>query len=58
MKIDDKDYPIYLNEKQIKEVADALKLARIMYIANYGDFEGSNRLKEIIKKMEDLINEN
>lgn len=48
-------YKIYLDEKQIKEVADALKLCRIMYIANYGDFEGSNKLKEIIKKLEDLI---
>lgn len=57
MKIDGKNYPIHLNEKQIKEVIDALKLAKIMYIANCGDFEGSNRLKEIIKKLEDLINE-
>lgn len=50
-------YKIYLDEKQIKEIADALKLCRIIYVGNYGDFEGSNNLKEIIKKLEDLINE-
>lgn len=48
-------YKIYLDEKQIKEVTDALKLCRIIYVGNYGDFEGSNNLKEIIKKLEDLI---
>lgn len=48
-------YKIYLDEKQIKEVTDALKLCRFMYITHYGDFEGSNNLKEIIEKLEDLI---
>lgn len=48
-------YKIYLDEKQIKEVTNALKLCRIMYIAHCGDFEESNNLKEIIKKLEDLI---
>lgn len=54
-KIGENYYKIYLDEKQTKEVSNALKLCRIMYIANYGDFEGSNMLKEIIKKLEDLI---
>lgn len=58
MKIDEHYYNMRLSEKQIKEVADALKLARIMYIAKSGDFERSNKLGEIIKKMEKLINEN
>lgn len=48
-------YKIYLDEKQIREITDALKFCRIMYIAHYGDFEGVNNLKEIIKKLEDLI---
>lgn len=57
MKIDEHCYNIRLSEKQIKEVINALKLARVMYIANGGYFEVSNGLKEIIKKLEDLINE-
>lgn len=58
MKIDEHYYDMRLSEKQIKEVTNALKLANIYYVINYNDFEGSNRLEEIIKKLEDLINEN
>ncbi|MDU1315694.1 hypothetical protein [Anaerococcus hydrogenalis] len=58
MKIDDKDYTIHLSEMQIKDIKSALKLAKIYYVINYNDFEGSDRLGEIIEKLEDLINEN
>ncbi|WP_058990624.1 hypothetical protein [Anaerococcus rubeinfantis] len=58
MKTKEHYYDMRLNEKQIKEVINALKLANIYYVMNYNDFEGSNRLEEIIGKLEDLINEN
>lgn len=57
MKIDEHYYDMRLSEMQIKDIVSALKLAKIYYVINYSDFEGSDRLGEIIKKMEDLINE-
>ena len=57
MKIDENYYDMRLSEMQIKDIVSALKLAKIYYVINYSDFEGSDRLGEIIKKMEDFINE-
>lgn len=58
MKIDENYYNMRLSEMQIKDIKSALKLAKIYYVINYNDFEGSDRLGEIIEKLEDLINEN